>query len=381
MGKTACVRAAICELEQLRSKSQVPSFDFVCMNGMEMRYPFEAYIHLWEKISGITLRPEVAASRLEAYFTKDECTATKEAKSDSRSVVVLLDEIDYLVTKNQSVLYNFFDWPTHNQRRRLIVLGVSNTLNLAEQLHTRVQSRIGSRRCIFKAYDAKQIENILRAKLAQATPGQTVFDQDAIVFVSKKTASLSGDIRRAFQICRTAAEHVVRENSSTTATTGARDQEDEADPIVTIRDAVKVSRESFNSAKSQAITRCSSFESLLLVTLASLSKSTGREFGGFDMEEILVKMEALANGLGDTRYIPAPTLGEAMQVVCRLAEGNIVSVVTPKSTSLTYRSSLAGSGGPWPLVSLTVDDLSVLLALKKSPHKALALKYLGLGAF
>lgn len=335
-----------------------------------MRYPFEAYVQLWEKISGRTVRPEVAAARLEAYFTKEESIATKEAKSDARSVIVLLDEIDYLVTKTQSVFYNFFDWPTHNQSRRLIVLGVSNTLNLAETLHTRVQSRIGSRRCIFKAYDDKQIGNILRAKLLQASPGYTVFDEDAIVYVSKKTASLSGDIRRAFQICRTAAEHVMRKHISK-----------DGDPVVTIRDALKVSRESFYSAKSQAITRCTAFEALLLVSLASLSKSTGREFGGFDMEEILVKMEALANGLGDARYLPTPTLSEAMDVVSRLAESNIVAAVTPQTTSLTHRASLAGSGGPWPLVSLTVDDLSVYLALKKSPHKDLGEKYLGLSGF
>lgn len=341
------------------------------MNGMEMRYPFEAYVQLWEKISGRTVVPEHAAARLEAYFTKEESAATREAKRRDGSVVVLLDEIDYLVTKNQSVLYNFFDWPTHNQQRRLIVLGVSNTLNLAEQLHTRVQSRIGSRRCIFKAYDAKQIGNILRAKLLQASPAYTVFDEDAIVFVSKKTASLSGDIRRAFQICRTAAEHVMRERGNSSS----------EDPLVTIGDALKVSRESFYSAKSQAMTRCTPFEALLLVTLACLSKSTGREFGGFDMEEILVKMEALANGLGDERYLPTPTLDEAMDVVIRLAEGNIVSVDTPRTTSLTYRASLAGSGGPWPLVSLTVDDLTVLLALKKSSHKELGQKYLGLSGF
>lgn len=387
------MRAAISELEQLRASGALPSFEFVSMNGMEMRYPFEAYVTLWERISGKTIGPDQAADRLEAYFTKDQSTTSMrdEAKpKGKKSVIVLLDEIDYLVTKNQSVLYNFFDWPTHHQDRRLIVLGVSNTLNLVEQLHTRVQSRIGGRRCIFKAYDADQIQKIVRSKLVQASPGYTVFDDDAITFVSKKTASLSGDIRRAFQICRTAAEHVLREET-------AREQDASVDPhnnapnhshrrpVVTIRDAVKVSRESFSSATAQAITRCTSMEALLLVTLAALSKSTGREYGGFDMDEILVKMQALAQSLGDARYLPTPSVSECLGLVARLAEGHLVSTMSTTMSSTrgavgTVAPSLAmrSGGGPWPLVSLTVDDLSVLLALKKSPHQPLAQKYLGL---
>jgi origin recognition complex subunit 1 len=377
----------------------VPSFEFVSMNGMEMRYPFEAYVTLWEKISGKTMGPDQAADRLEAYFTKDQYTMSggktkapdKQAKSKGKkSFIVLLDEIDYLVTKNQSVLYNFFDWPTHHQDRQLIVLGVSNTLNLVEQLHTRVQSRIGGRRCIFKAYDAEQIQKIVRSKLLQASPGYTVFDDDAITFVSKKTASLSGDIRRAFQICRTAAEHVLREETTPAAASVSIDPTRDASaalhprrsPVVTIRDAVKVSRESFSSATAQAMTRCTAMEALLLVTLAALSKSTGREYGGFDMDEILVKMQALAHGLGDRRYLPPPSVGECLGLVARLAEGNLVSTTMTTTLTTTRGSSgttvTGGGSSPWPLVSLAVDELSVLLALKKSTHQPLALKYLGL---
>ena len=39
-----------------------------------------------------------------------------------RCIVVLVDELDFLVTRKQSVLYNLFDWPTR-RHARLIVIG------------------------------------------------------------------------------------------------------------------------------------------------------------------------------------------------------------------------------------------------------------------
>jgi Cdc6-like AAA superfamily ATPase len=39
-----------------------------------------------------------------------------------RCHVVLMDELDFLVTRKQSVLYNLFDWPTR-RHARLIVIG------------------------------------------------------------------------------------------------------------------------------------------------------------------------------------------------------------------------------------------------------------------
>ena len=47
-------------------------------------------------------------------------------------IVLLLDEIDMLVTKDQSILYNFFDWPRLTGAK-LIVIAISNTLDLPER--------------------------------------------------------------------------------------------------------------------------------------------------------------------------------------------------------------------------------------------------------
>ena len=353
-----------------------------------MRHPFEAYVQLWERLSPYRehCNSETAASRLEAYFTSQSAQDDHDSDDNNdgrggQTVIVLLDEIDYLVTKNQSVLYNFFDWPTRARHNKLVVIGVSNTVNLPDRLLSKVQSRIGSSRSIFKAYNAKEIEAILASKIGQASPrGCTVFDHDALVFVSKKTASMSGDIRKAFHICRSAAEMVLNQwaESSLQQQQQQQQQRPIKAPLVQIRHVVKVSRESFHSAQSQAISMCTPYEALVLVALASLGKTTGREFGGFDVEELLVKMQGMADAFGDSQYTPAPGLGELLPLLTRLAEAHLVSTQTSRTLSITYRASLAGMGGPWPLVSLTMDHVAVMLALRGTPHHGLAQKYLSL---
>ena len=47
--------------------------------------------------------------------------------------VLLVDEIDMLMTRDQSVLYNVFSWP-HFPGARLAVIGIANTLDLPQRL-------------------------------------------------------------------------------------------------------------------------------------------------------------------------------------------------------------------------------------------------------
>lgn len=170
VGKTACVRSAIAQLRQEQARGDLPNFQFFSLNGMEMRHPVEAYIRLWEGVSGgkEIRSAERACANLEDFFTSEDHDGTESIS------VVLLDEIDYLVTEKQTVLYNFFDWPKRaaemGNGKRLIVIGISNTLNLAEQFLPSIQSRIGSERCCFKAYNLEDIISILKAKISEASP-------------------------------------------------------------------------------------------------------------------------------------------------------------------------------------------------------------------
>jgi len=96
----------------------------------------------------------------------------------------------------------------------------------------------------------------------------------------------------------------------------------------------KASLESFNMAMVTAVSFSASFEALVLVSLAALCRATGREVGGFDIKDILVKMEALANASGDPQYLPSPSFVETIRLLTRLGE------VSDQSKSQTFVATI-----------------------------------------
>lgn len=82
-------------------------------------------------------------------------------------------------------------------------------MDLPERLHPRIGSRLAGRRLAFQPYNRDQLETILRARLE----GTDAFESNALVFVSRKVANCSGDIRLALEICARYGKVVVLECS------------------------------------------------------------------------------------------------------------------------------------------------------------------------
>ena len=124
--------------------------------------------------------------------------------------VFLVDELDMLWNRKQSVLYNMFSWPSR-QEGKLIILAIANTMDLPERVFVnRVMSRVGLTRQIFQPYTHQQLQQIVASRLE----GLEVFRADAIQLVARKVASLSGDARRALDICRRATEMAESEGAT-----------------------------------------------------------------------------------------------------------------------------------------------------------------------
>ncbi|KAI9655355.1 MAG: Origin recognition complex, subunit 1 [Bathelium mastoideum] len=196
-GKTATVREVIAQLNASVQAEELDDFIFVEINGMKVTDPHQAYSLLWEALRGDRVSPSHALTLLEQEFSTPSPRRVP--------CVVLMDELDQLVTRSQSVMYNFFNWPGL-RHSRLIVLAVANTMDLPERtLSNKISSRLGLRRITFPGYTHTQLINIIESRLANV-PGSTVVHPDAIQFASRKVAAVSGDARRALDICRRAVE-------------------------------------------------------------------------------------------------------------------------------------------------------------------------------
>lgn len=135
-GKTATVREVVAQLHASVQAEELDDFIFVEINGMKVTDPHQSYSLLWQALRGDRVSPSHALELLEREFS---------APSPRRvPCVVLMDELDQLVTKNQSVMYNFFNWP-QLRHSRLIVLAVANTMDLPERtLSNKISSRLGT---------------------------------------------------------------------------------------------------------------------------------------------------------------------------------------------------------------------------------------------
>ncbi|ROT37032.1 ATPase [Sodiomyces alkalinus F11] len=195
-GKTATVREAIAQLERCVLSDELDDFIFVEINGMKIAEPQQAYSLLWEALKAERVSPVQALDLLEREFSHPTPRRIP--------CVVLMDELDQLVTRNQSVMYNFFNWPAL-PHSRLIVLAVANTMDLPERtLSNKISSRLGLTRITFPGYTHEQLMKIIESRL-DGIPGNVV-EPDATQFASRKVAAVSGDARRALDICRRAVE-------------------------------------------------------------------------------------------------------------------------------------------------------------------------------
>lgn len=192
-GKTATVREVVTELRRQADKSRIPEFSFVEINGMKVINPQDSYELLYQHITNKRVAPASALRLLEKEFNTPSPRRTP--------IVVLMDELDQLVTRNQSVMYNFFNWPTL-QHSRLVVVAVANTMDLPERtLSNKISSRLGLTRIQFAPYNAQQLKTIIESRLSK-----NPIVQDKAVAYASKALSRVGDARRALDICRRAVE-------------------------------------------------------------------------------------------------------------------------------------------------------------------------------
>lgn len=280
-GKTATVHAVVRELQQAADNNDMPKFDFVEVNGLKLTEPRQAYVRILQSLTGQRLTAEQAQSLLEKRFSG----------KNKKSVVLFVDELDYLCNRRQDVVYNILDWPT-KRNSGLVVLTVSNTMDLPERtLKGRVTSRMGLTRLTFQPYTYHQLQEIVLNRLA----GNNCFHPDAIQLVARKVAAVSGDARRALDICRRATE-LVTDNEQ-----------------VTVKHVEVALNQIFTGPRVVTIRNCSRAAQLVLRALRDETQRTGVE------ETNVIQIYNHLVNICTLEGLPVPKVGDILSICTALS--------------------------------------------------------------
>ncbi|XP_025204138.1 origin recognition complex subunit 1 isoform X2 [Melanaphis sacchari] len=266
-GKTATVKRVIDSLNaDLLMKH---SFKFVEINGLRLANPHQAFSVIWKELTGETVSSSRAQTLLNDYFSNK--------KVKELSTILLVDEVDHICNRKQDVVYNILDWPSQTGSK-VVVITIANTMDLPERvLRGCVTSRMGLTRLVFKPYTFQQLQEIIMNRLL----GNSTFDPDAVQLVARKVAAVSGDARRALDICRRAIDLIKSEDES---------------QLITINHVTQVLSSILSGVRVTAIRYCCLFEQFFLRALRDETSSTGIEHSTIDSVYTQMKNICLLEG-------------------------------------------------------------------------------------
>ncbi|VDN90513.1 unnamed protein product [Brugia pahangi] len=280
-GKTATVLQAV---RHLKASENFSGFNFVAVNAMELSDPKQIFVKIYQDLFSLKkkIAPKSARKKLNDIF---------QYRDKKRlPIIVLIDELDLLNTKRQEIIYDIFNWSA-NEESLVSVIAIANTLDLPERLFSqRVSSRLGANRLCFQPYDHDEVAYIIRDRLRNST----AVEAEAIELASRKVAAISGDLRKALDILRSATELAISANQKQ----------------LTMKNVQEAIRQASTSVRVELI-RALPRHSILLLRAALA--------------------EQLSSGLDEFQF---HLLFKQYRLQCNVAN------INPMSTSATYRNAM-----------------------------------------
>ncbi|KAM8842151.1 cell division control protein 6 homolog [Synchiropus picturatus] len=186
-GKTACFNCILKEME-----AELASAVTVVVNCMSLRSSHSIFTLLAERLG----------------VTGGQSGVQKLLTSPGPAVLLVLDELDQLDSRTQDVLYTLFEWP-YLPESRLCLVGIANALDLTDRILPRLQARPHCRPLLlnFPPYSRQELAAIVQDRLLQSS-SEGILDASAVQFCARKVSAVSGDARKALDICRRAVEIV-----------------------------------------------------------------------------------------------------------------------------------------------------------------------------
>lgn len=162
--------------------------------------------------------------------TDDVCGAFfSEADSTKGVLIIILDEIDYLMKKSgDDFLYRITRKNEELKNTQVAVIGISNNLMFAEHLDPRVKSSLSEEKLIFPPYNAVELQDILNNRAALAFKHGAI-EPGVIEKCAAYAAREHGDARRALDLLRVSGELADRRGSTAVAVADVDGAEEKID--------------------------------------------------------------------------------------------------------------------------------------------------------
>ncbi|EMG49493.1 cdc18 Cell division control protein 18 [Candida maltosa Xu316] len=302
-GKTAQVQLLLQPYEKV-SSTRVVKINCMTLNNPESIF-HEIYCKLVNRLS-------IGCHRRK---TLDDFTTllNDDENQNFSSVIVLLDELDSLLTKDQQVLFQLFKLAnTQNITRtkiNLVLIGISNTLDLSNTfLPKLIRNNLQLDNLQFLPYTSDQIKSIIVNKLS--TLNEEIFHPGAIQFCCKKAASVSGDLRKAFDICYKSIELVEKNQGK-----------------VMIQHVAKICTTSFGSTENHMINLNLSQKAILCQLYNCQQSTEGKEISINNFYDFYKKQDEMNKLIGLLKY------GEFIEILNALESIGCVVISNGKGNS------------------------------------------------
>ena len=273
-GKTASVKTIInileSELNEAKNKrnnkdlikSGIIPFKKLFISGMEfpnISNVFKTiYNFIFAKQKSFTTNKYIQL--LDNFFSDRKKFNSSSALNDPTNshILLIIDEIDILINNTQNLLYNIFNWTTY-EYAKLIIISISNTLDLPNRLYPKIRSRMGNNKIMFKPYNKEELRIIIKDRGIDLK----LFSEDALRLSCVKVAAINGDLRRIFQILARAKQINDAENY--------KKKEGEKN-LVSKYNIMDAWNELFNSKISKVIKSLQINEKIIIASLLSKTK-------------------------------------------------------------------------------------------------------------
>ncbi|XWW92616.1 hypothetical protein V2A60_000541 [Cordyceps javanica] len=199
--------------ELIQNYAQRDGVKSAYINCMSVKSSKDLYTTLLDgmglQVEGMTEADAVEALQ-DAFYPKDR---------DATTYLVTLDEIDHILTMGLESLYRIFEWSLHKSSKLLLV-GIANALDLTDRFLPRLKAKnLKPELLPFLPYTASQVKNIITTRLKSLMPESKdsyvpFIHPAAIELCSRKVSSQTGDLRKAFEICRRALDLIESETRS-----------------------------------------------------------------------------------------------------------------------------------------------------------------------